>query len=144
MWKQLGLDYSGETEALTFKVTLTESANKDALNAIIAKHDIQNSVRMGYVSMTLCIDDSSDDFKQEYANFYKYLPLIANKQSAIDAGYFWAIHEAKIIKEGSAVLFGSNEATPILYEDPADAGQKQEQIPPVDTRVTKSNIHHLI
>lgn len=105
MWKQLGLDYSGETEALTFEVKLTDSANKDALNAIIEKHAIQNSVRMGYVSMTLCIDDASDDFKQERENFYKYLPVIANKEKAIDEGYFWAIHEAKIIKEGSAVLF---------------------------------------
>lgn len=143
-WGQLGLNYSGDTQALMFKVLLTESANKDALNAIIGQHAIQNSVRMGYVSMTLCIDDPSDDFKQEYANFYKYLPIIANKETAIEQGYFWAISEAKIVKEGSAVLFGSNESTPILYNDPADAGQKQEQIPPVDTRVTKSNIHHLI
>jgi hypothetical protein len=144
MWSEIGLDYQGDMQALMFKAKLTEATNKDAYNAIVTKQDIQNSVRMGYVSMTLCIDDKSDDFKQEYANFYKYLPVIANKQTALDAGYFWAISEAKIVKEGSAVLFGSNEATPILYADPADAGQKEQQSP-VDTRIAiKSNIHHLI
>lgn len=143
-WTDLGLDYTGDTEALMFKVKLTEATNKDAFNAISTKQAIQNSVRMGYISMILCIDDSSADFKQEKANFDKYLPVIANKDEAKEHGYFWAIPEAKIVKEGSAVLFGSNEATPILYSDPADAGQKQEQIPPVDTRVTMSNIHHLI
>jgi hypothetical protein len=62
-------------------------------------------------------------------NFYKYLAVIANKQAALDAGYFWAVAQAKIVKEGSAVLFGSNEATPILYTDPASTSQKQEDSP---------------
>jgi hypothetical protein len=131
------MDYQGTTQALMFKAKLTEATNKDAFNAIATKQDIQNSVRMGYISMTLCIDDKSPDFAQENANFYKYLPIIANKQDAIDQGYFWAISEAKIVKEGSAVLFGSNEATPILYSDPADAGQKQ-QPNPLDGSTVKS------
>jgi hypothetical protein len=133
-WSELGLDYTGKTQALIYKAKLTEATNKDALSAIVTKQDIQNSVRMGYISMILCIDDSSEDYKQEKANFDKYLAIIANKQDAEDAGYFWAIAEAKIVKEGSAVLFGANDATPILYTDPADAGQKQkEQVSPEDS-----------
>jgi hypothetical protein len=143
-WPDLGIDYQGTTQALMFKAKLTEATNKDAYNAIVTKQDIQNSVRMGYISMILCIDDNSPDFTQEKANFYKYLPVIANKQAALDAGYFWAISEAKIVKEGSAVLFGSNEATPILYQDPADAGQKQQPNPPDSSLVKKSNYYFTI
>lgn len=132
-WSDIGQDYNGTMQALVYEVKLTEAANKDALSAITTKQDIQNSVRMGYITMILCIDDNSDDYKQEKANFDKYLKVVANKQDAEDAGYFWAIPEAKIIKEGSACLFGANEATLILYTDPASAGQKQEQqVSPLD------------
>lgn len=142
-WVDLGLPYIGKTQALIYKVQLTDAGNKDAINGIIAKKPFQNSVRMGYIDMILCIDDTSPDYAQEYANFHKYLPIIANKEDAIASGIYWAIPQAKIVKEGSAVLYGSNDATPILYSDPGSTSQKI-QSPPVDTRVIKSNIHHLI
>lgn len=141
-WSDIGQDYTGSMQALVYAVKLTESSNKDALSAIITKQDIQNSVRMGYISMILCIDDSSDDYKQEKANFDKYLKVVANKQDAEDAGYFWAISEAKIVKEGSACLFGANEATPILYNDPAGAGQKSKETPPPIS--TEFNVNKLL
>lgn len=131
-WSELGLSYTGKTQALVFKVKLTEATNKDALGAIIAKAALQNSVRMQYIDMILCIDDASDDYKQEYENFYKYMAVIANKQDAMDAGYFWAIPQAKIVKEGSACLFGANDATPILYSDPANTSQKNDPDPSDD------------
>ncbi|MEI2271822.1 hypothetical protein OHD16_06675 [Sphingobacterium sp. ML3W] len=133
-WSELGQPYSGKTQALIFKTKLTESANKDALNAIVNREPLENSVRMRYISMTLCIDDSSDEFKQEYENFYKYLAIIANKDKALEQGYFWAITEAAIHKEGSAVLFGSNEATPILYTDPSDDSQENKIDPPLSSQ----------
>jgi hypothetical protein len=123
-WQELGLPYTGSTQALIFKVLLTDASNQAALGAISRKAALQNSVRMAYITMILCVDDQSEDMTEEYANFHKYLPLIANKQDAIDAGYYWAIPQAKIVKEGSACLFGSNEATPILYADPANTSQK--------------------
>lgn len=143
-WQDLGLDFPGDTQALIFKAKLTEATNKDAYNAIVTKQDIQNSVRMGYISMILCIDDKATDFKQEKANFDKYIQIVANKEDAIDAGYFWAISEAKIIQEGSAVLFGSNEATPILYNDPAVAGQKQEPDPQESSSINKISFYHTL
>lgn len=129
-WTDIGQPYTGKTQALIFKSLLTDASNGDALKAIIAKKPIQNSVRMQYIEIILCIDDSSDDYKQEYTNFYKYLAVIANKQDAMDAGYFWAIAQAKIVKEGSAVLFGSNSATPLQYSDPGSSSQKQEEVDP--------------
>lgn len=131
-WSMLGLTYSGSTQALVYKVLLTEASNKDALNAIINKAPLQNSVRMQYIEMTLCVDSTDEDMAQEFANFHKYLPDIANKQDAIDAGYFWAITQAKIVKEGSACLYGANSATPILYTDPANTSQKNDPDPSDD------------
>lgn len=126
-WSELGLSYTGKTQALVFKVKLTEASNKDAFGAIVNKAALQNSVRMQYIDMILCIDDASDDYKQEYENFYKYLAVIANKQDAMDQGYFWAIPQAKIVKEGSACLYGANDATPILYADPANTSQQNSK-----------------
>lgn len=125
-WRQIGVDIDGETQVLVFGVMLTEASNKDGLNAIATRKPIQNSVRMQYISMTLCIDDSSSDFTQEKANFDKYVNRIGNKEDAIEQGFFWLQTEAKIYKEGSAVLFGSNSATPVLYSNPSDDSSKSE------------------
>lgn len=146
-WADLGLDYTGSTQALIYKVLLTEATNKDALYAIAQRAPIQNSVRMQYIAITLCIDEDSDDFKQEKANFDKYIKVVANKEQAIEAGFFWAVTEAKIYKEGSAVLFGSNDATPVLYSDPANTSQqenKQENAPQESRQVVKSNYYYTI
>lgn len=136
-WEQLGQPYTGKTQALIFKVLLTEATNKDALYAFMENAPVENSVRMRYISTTLCINDDSPDFKQEYENFYKYLAVIANKDDAMDRGYFWAVTEAAIHKEGSAVLFGSNEATPILYTDPQSSSQDDNKSdPPLSSHKT--------
>lgn len=148
-WTTLGQPYVGTTQALIFKAQLTEASNKDAFNAIVGRKTIQNSVRMQYIEIILCIDDSSDDFKQEYANFYKYLAVIANKQDAMDAGYFWAVSAAKIIKEGSAVLFGSNSATPVLdiepKANPEDSDLHEDKTdPPQGSQTANKNYLHYI
>lgn len=142
-WSDLGLPYIGTTQALIYKVLLTEAGNKDAINGIIGKKPFQNSVRMGYIDMILCIDDPSPDFAQEYANFHKYLPIIANKEEVIASGIYWAISQGKIVKEGSAVLYGSNDATPILYSDPASTSQKVRTPNPQDSSTVKINKSHL-
>jgi len=114
-WSQLGQGYEGETQALIFKTKMTEKANQSAYMAYRDGEDIQHSIRMQYVKIELAIDDASDNYKDEKAVFDKYISQIANKGKAIEQGYFWAVTEAKIYKEGSAVLFGSNDATPTLY-----------------------------
>src|SRR5690606_34619952 len=81
-WKELGYDINGSTQILVYKVLLTSATNKDFLEAVKERAPIQNSVRMRYISMTLCIDDTSDDYKQEKANFDKYIKVIANRKDA--------------------------------------------------------------
>ena len=128
-WKELGFDYEGETQALIFKSKLSEKSNQDGYMAYKDNDPVEHSIRMRYVKVDLAINDNDDDFKEEKALFDKYYPVIANKERVDEAGYFWAVSEAKIEKEGSMVLAGSNDATPTLYDlkhEPSNDTQKQE------------------
>ena len=110
-WKELGFDYNGKTNALVYEITLTGNEPAQFKRALI-EGNIENSVRMQYVTIALCVNDS--EYEHEKDNWDKYISLVANRERAEEVGYFWYVKEAKIVKEGSAVLFGSNDATPIL------------------------------
>jgi hypothetical protein len=72
-----------------------------------------HSVGMRYVQLELAINSESD-YDKEYKDLWdEYYPVIANKEVADERGYFWLVKEAKIV-EGSAVVMGSNSATPTL------------------------------
>jgi len=112
-WKQLGLPYSGKTEALIFESTIDRLRNgfmlKQYANGWVKNH----SVGMRYVSLELAIN-SEADYDKEYKDLWDEIyPSVANKEVADERGYFWVVKEAKIV-EGSAVVMGSNNATPTL------------------------------
>jgi hypothetical protein len=112
-WKQLGLPYEGKTEALIFESTIDRLRNgfmlKQYANGWVKNH----SVGMRYVQLELAIN-SEADYDKEYKDLWdEYYPVIANKEVADERGYFWLVKEAKIV-EGSAVVRGSNSATPTL------------------------------
>jgi hypothetical protein len=117
-WKQLGFDYNGSTQALIFESTIDKLRNgfmlKQYANGWVKNH----SVGMRYVNLELAIN-SEAQYDIEYKSAWdKYYDLIANKELADERGYFWAVTEAKII-EGSAVVMGSNSATPTLENNEA-------------------------
>lgn len=120
-WKKLGLNYTGKTEALVFESTIDKLRNgfmlKQYANGWVKNH----SVGMRYVSFDLAINSEAEWDKEEKALWDKYYPVIANKELADERGYFWAVTEAKIV-EGSAVVMGSNSATPTLEtkEEPSE------------------------
>jgi hypothetical protein len=114
-WRELGRDYEGKTEALIFQSKLTEDSAEIAFKMYRNKRAVQHSVSMEYVKVELAVNSDDEDWKQERANYEKYFPLIVNPEKAIKFGYFWAVQEAKIYREGSMVLQGSNDATPTLY-----------------------------
>lgn len=112
-WKELGFNFSGTTQALIFDSNVDKARN-EFMHEQYAKGFVKNhSVGMQYVKLSLAINDSDEDFKAEFEVWNKYISEIANKEVAEGKGYFWAIHEAKII-EGSAVPMGSNFATPTI------------------------------
>lgn len=110
-WKSLGLDIEGYTEALIFDSTIAKSRNAFMFGEYKAGHVKNHSVGMRYVNITLAINSDREDFKEEFAEWNKYYDSIANKAEVDEAGYFWAVKEAKVI-EGSAVPIGSNRMTP--------------------------------
>ena len=133
-WNVLGKDFEGNTQALIFKVAKDKIVLDSAKNIIENKIEIEHSVRMQYVNIQLAINDTDEDYKDEKEIFDNNINQIANKAQAIEQGYFWVVSEAKISQEGSMVLRGSNDATPILENKTID-----ETIAEVEeTKQTKS------
>lgn len=131
-WRDLGADFDGSTQSLMFKTNTFAYSNKDAVDVIENKIDIEHSVRMQYVSLELAIDSSDSDYAAEAEIWSKHINDIANKGRAVEKGYFWAVTEAKIYKEGSMVLAGSNDVTPMVYPKtkptPAPKGEANKSI----------------
>ena len=91
---------------------------------------------MQYVKISLGINSTEKDFAEQKAYYDKRISEIANKEVVEEQGYFWGVEEAKIVKEGSMVIFGSNDATPIQYTEAViDTSGKQE--PSKDTQKNK-------
>ena len=129
-WKSLGYPYSGKTEALIFDSTIEKNRNEFMFNQYSNGWVKNHSVGMRYVKIDLAINSESEFDKDEKELWDKYYPTIANKEVADERGYFWVVSEAKII-EGSAVVMGSNSATPTLSveqkEEPLQDTQQKEE-----------------
>lgn len=110
-WRDLGYDADGSTEALTFEVKLTEYSNPDFMSALKSGATLQNSIRMRYIDVELCVNDK--EYEAEHLMWQKYISEAVNRSEAEKLGYFWYVKEAAIVNEGSAVLFASNTVTPI-------------------------------
>ena len=125
-FSELGKDYSGNAECLIFKIDKEALVESESIEDIIDNNrPVQNSIRMQYVNFVTCIDDKRPEYKVEKANWDKYYKMIANKEDADMAGYFWAVLELKIRDEGSMVVKGSNDATPILQNPSPEEETKQ-------------------
>ena len=131
-WKKLGLPYDGKTEALIFESTIDKKRNEFMLNQYANGWVKNHSVGMRYVQLELAINTEAEYDKEYKALWDEFYPIIANKENADEKGYFWVVKEAKII-EGSAVVMGSNSATPTLEN-------KEEIEPSKDTLDTEPSI----
>jgi hypothetical protein len=135
-WKELGYDYLGENQALIFKSLLTERSMKAAFEAIQNNDPVEYSIRMMYVTLSMAVNSTNSGYKEEYAAWNKFFPMVANKQKAEDQGYFFAVTDAKIYKEGSMVLAGSNDATRTLYDlDKKEPGKHSIQSRPTTHKI---------
>lgn len=130
-WKTIGFPYEGRTQALTFDSVIDKSRNPFMFEQYAKGYVKQHSVGMRYVNLFLAVNSDSSDWQEEKDIWDKYYDDIANKELADDKGYFWAVTEAKLI-EGSAVVMGSNSATPTREvnptkdNEPGNTTQKQE------------------
>lgn len=117
-WKQLGVNKSGNTQALHMDSEIIKSYNAQIFDEY--KNDLvdQHSVGMQYVKIDLAVND--EDYEDEFKLWVDNIDKIGNKEYVEEKGYFWFVREAKLI-EISAVLLGSNELTPTLNEIKVEA-----------------------
>ena len=134
-WSDLNINLSGTTEALIFNTNISKQRNPFMFEQYAKGYVKEHSVGMRYVKLELAINSESKWDVEEKAVWDKYYPEISNKEVADERGYFWAVTEAKIV-EGSAVVKGSNYATPVLNiqaeksletNEPTEVTQKTEQ-----------------
>lgn len=127
-WYELGINFEGKTQALVFDSIIDKAESPFMFEKYRTGKVKQHSVGMQYVKMELAVND--DRYEKEFAVWEKYFDEIANKEEVLQAGYFWAITEAKII-EGSAVVKGSNWATPTQsIQQTKGAGSGHSEEPP--------------
>lgn len=107
----LGKAYDGDTQALIYKMPKSQVKHQLVKEWLDSGDEIEASVRMQYVTFDLCMDSNDPDDATAKANYDKYYPLIANKNDFDYIYYFFAIKEAKNVRESSLVVFGSNSAT---------------------------------
>ena len=125
-FSELGKEYSGNAECLIFKISKDALVESESIEDIIDNNrPVQNSIRMQYVKFVTCIDDKRPEYKVEKSNWDKYYKMVANKEDADLAGYFWAVTELKIRDEGSMVVKGSNDATPLLQNPEPEEEMKE-------------------
>lgn len=120
-WSDLGAKLEGTTEALIFTVKKDDIRLQAAKEIIDQKIDIEHSVRMRYIKYYAAVDSDDEEMAMYKEVWDKYIDQIANKDEAIKQGYFWAVTEAGIYKEGSMVLAGSNDITPLLQKTDIEA-----------------------
>lgn len=117
-WSDLGFtNLKGDTQALVFDVVIDSERNEFMFEQYLKGYVKEHSVGMRYISMELCINSEDKYYLDEKENWDKYIKEVANKDEAIAQGFFWAVTEAKIM-EGSAVVKGSNYATPTISVTP--------------------------
>lgn len=121
-WSFVGKEYEGDTQALIYEIKEDSIENEDAKKIIAKRRPVQNSVRMQYVKIKLAINSEDKEFAAYKINYDNAIEGIANKETAEERGYFWLVSEAKISKEGSMVIFGSNDATPLHIPEAASKG----------------------
>lgn len=134
-WSELGYpEYNGFTQALIFDAEIKAERNPFMFDQYAKGYVNNHSVGMRYVNLFLCLNSTDKYDKEEKGHWDKYINDVANKEDAIEAGYFWAVTEAKII-EGSAVVRGSNYATPTISITGAGKTTPETIEPPKGTHV---------
>jgi hypothetical protein len=141
-WSDLGYDYPGTTEALVFESNISKERNGFMFEQYAKGYVKEHSVGMRYVKLELAVNSEDTYYRDEKEAWDKYIDQVANKETAEEQGYFWAVLEAKAI-EGSAVVKGSNFATPTRSVE-AVKNTSTTTEPSEDTQALEQKIKSLI
>ncbi len=134
----IGKPYEGDTEVLIYKVPKNQVRDAIVKEWLESGDSIEGSVRMQYVTFVLCMDSNNPEDATFKANYDQYYPIIANKEEFEYIWYFFAIKEAKNVRESSLVVFGSNSSTgQVINNKEAVKDTSEIKIEPsVDTQTT--------
>jgi hypothetical protein len=141
-WSDLGYSYPGTTEALVFESNISKERNGFMFEQYAKGYVKEHSVGMRYVKLELAVNSEDKYYRDEKEAWDKYINQVANKETAEEQGYFWAVLEAKAI-EGSAVVKGSNFATPTISVE-AVKNTSTTTEPSKDTQALEQKIKSLI
>lgn len=152
-FSELGIKkLEGSTQALVFNAEISKERNEYMFNQYAKGYVKEHSVGMRYVKIDLAVND--ERYEDEFKVWKKYIDEVANKDLAESKGYFWAVTEAKLV-EGSAVVMGSNYATPTMSleskenieagattseNEPGQATQKPDDAEKVSAQILLSNL----
>lgn len=140
-WKNLGFEYEGKTQCLVFYVTVRKERNPYMFEQYAKGYVKEHSAGLRYVQIELAVNSEAEYNKSEKDVWDKYYPSIANKEDVDEYGFFWAVIEQQI-REGSAVVFGSNFATPTISVEPVtDTSAKQDSDNPTPISEQKQFIN---
>ncbi|MDN5395027.1 MAG: hypothetical protein L0G05_00775, partial [Chryseobacterium sp.] len=140
-WKELGFDYDGTTDCLMMTSEVEKETNPFMFEKYIKGKVKNHSSGLRYVSIEMAVNNSAEWAKDEKEIWDKYYPDIINKEDVDSYGYFFAVVEQKII-ENSAVLKGSNPATPTISVEPvSDTSTTKDPAEATPESETKSIIN---
>ena len=134
--------YTGNTQALIYKVAKSDIINPLAKEWLESKSDIEASVRMQYVSVELALNSDAKSDQEEKAVYDEYINKIANKSDYDEIEYFWVVKEAKNVGESSLVLAGSNNATGVINEAANSTSKINIVQPSRDTEPSKIFVNY--
>jgi len=134
--------YTGNTQALIYKVAKSDIINPLAKEWLESKSDIEASVRMQYVSVELALNSDAKADQEEKAVYDEYINKIANKSDYDEIEYFWVVKEAKNVGESSLVLAGSNNATGVINEAASSTSKINIVQPSRDTEPSKIFVNY--
>lgn len=142
----IGKEYEGETQALIYKVPKDKVIHEKANDWLKSGDPIEASVRMQYVDVLFAMDSNDPKDAAAKKNYDDYFKMIANKKDFEYIPYFFAIKQAKNVRESSLVVFASNSATGNMNSniEPPAGTQKEEVEPLEDTPVVKSFYSHFL
>jgi len=131
-WHELNYNYDGSTQALVYDSIIDREDMSDNTKTMFDAYRRgrvkQHSVGMRYVALTFALND--ERYEEDFTVWNKYFPIIANKEDALNNGYFWAITEGKNI-EGSAVVRGANFVTPTYSVEAKTEPSTDTKVEPV-------------
>ena len=131
-WKELGYNYEGSTDCLVMYSQVEKETNPFMFDKYVKGKVKNHSSGLRYVNIEVAVNSEAEWAKEEKAMWDKYYPSIVNKDDVDHRGYFYAVTEQKII-ENSAVLKGSNPATPTISVEPADSTSTKTENPEQST-----------